>query len=142
MKCVCKLEFCFNCGCMSRPLAFSLGLSLIPLFVALWCTRRKTCSNDPPCELWDERILLDPGEREKVDNADDRPQIQARPAPSPPSLPSAPAQRRPAPPPPPPAPAKRRPAPPPPPPGPQHSGRQVVRRPTNGREGDSPFIII
>ncbi|KAI0944919.1 hypothetical protein AcW1_001737 [Taiwanofungus camphoratus] len=30
---------------------------------ALWDVRRKRCSREPPCALWDEDLLLDEGQR-------------------------------------------------------------------------------
>ncbi|KAG9036096.1 hypothetical protein FRB95_009884 [Tulasnella sp. JGI-2019a] len=75
ITCTCKFEFCFRC-------------------LSDW---KGKCSSVPPCDLWDEEMLLNQSERERL-----------RPPPRPP-LPPAPALARPQ------APA---PAPPPPPPNP------------------------
>ncbi|PCH44865.1 hypothetical protein WOLCODRAFT_78291 [Wolfiporia cocos MD-104 SS10] len=46
ITCRCKTEFCFRCG-------------------SLWDIQRKSCTRDPPCELWDENMLLEERERQR-----------------------------------------------------------------------------
>ncbi|KAI0777234.1 hypothetical protein BD413DRAFT_601706 [Trametes elegans] len=46
ITCRCKTEFCFKCG-------------------SLWDVRKKRCSRNPSCELWDDDMLLEERERER-----------------------------------------------------------------------------
>jgi len=86
MTCLCGMEFCFRCGCRSCLPAFDVDFHSLSLLVALWCTRLKKCTNDPPCELFGEGVFLDPGEMEGADNAHRRPASPPPPSPSPPPI--------------------------------------------------------
>jgi len=44
ITCRCKTEFCFRCG-------------------SLWSIHRKSCTRNPPCDLWDEDLLVERRER-------------------------------------------------------------------------------
>ena len=82
IKCLCKKEFCFKCGCKSRGLAFRLNFHSPPPSVALWDTKKQRCTSNPACELWDETMLLDTREREREAVANRVAQAAARPAPA------------------------------------------------------------
>ncbi|KAI0066084.1 hypothetical protein BV25DRAFT_1868368 [Artomyces pyxidatus] len=50
VTCRCKAEFCFKCGSM-------------------WDKRRARCTSNPACSLWDEDMLLEERERERLRRA-------------------------------------------------------------------------
>jgi len=80
MTCLCKEVFCFKCGCGSCPSGSNSTHYLLPLLVALWDTRRRKCTSNPPCELWGEMAFPFPfsyGERE--DDANRVVQVATRP---------------------------------------------------------------
>ena len=60
---------------------------LFPLLIALWDTRRRNCTSNPPCRLRDETTLPFSHERERAANANRVAQVSARLAPSLPARP-------------------------------------------------------
>ncbi|KAJ7755328.1 hypothetical protein DFH07DRAFT_743267 [Mycena maculata] len=67
MTCRCGTHFCFKCGSLA--------------------TTKGTCKRDPPCELWDEEMLLEERERERarslISTPPDHPAPPYNPAPPP-----------------------------------------------------------
>jgi len=55
MTCLCREEFCFKCGCRSFLSASNSTHYL--LLVALWDTRSRKCTSNPPCKLRGEMVL-------------------------------------------------------------------------------------
>ncbi|KZT28083.1 hypothetical protein NEOLEDRAFT_1161274 [Neolentinus lepideus HHB14362 ss-1] len=70
ITCRCKTHFCFKCG-------------------SLWGIQARRCTRDPPCELWDDEMLLEERERERQAHQEPAPAFAApRPIePVPPYLP-------------------------------------------------------